>query len=204
MELAGFEFSPADLSKEKNFGRRVARENFRISYQDSGGCLALETTAIKIRRPNINDGARIWELVKECKPLDLNSSYLYLMLCFHFSDTCLVAENGAGLVGFVSAYIPPRKNDIIFVWQIAVHESVRGQGLGKMLLHQLIQLNTCKDVRYITCTVSPSNETSKNLFSSFAKDLKVEFKKNVLFTKNFFPKTENHEDEVLFQIGPLR
>lgn len=158
---------------------------------------------IKIKNPNINDGAKIWKLVRDCKPLDLNSSYLYLILCLHFSDTCLVAENDTGLVGFVSAYKPPQKNDTLFVWQIAIHENARGQGLGKKLLHHLIQQDTCKDVRLITCTVSPSNRASKNLFNAFAEDLKVECKENVLFTKNYFPETESHEEEVLLQIGPL-
>ena len=164
----------------------------------------MDTQVIKIRNPNVNDGAGVWELVKKSKPLDLNSSYLYLMLCLHFSDTCLVAETGTDLVGFVSAYIPPTKNDNIFVWQVAVLESVRGQGVGKRLLNQLIAQDVCQEVRYISCTVSPSNEASKNLFRSLAKELKVDFKENGAFTKDLFPKGQNHEEEVLYQIGPLQ
>lgn len=164
----------------------------------------MEKIAIKIRNPKIEDGARIWELIRECKPLDLNSPYLYLLLCLHFSDTCLVAENGSGLIGFVSAYKPPNQNDIIFIWQIAIHESARGEGLGKKMLQQLLAQDVCKNIRFLTCTVSPSNEASKCLFKSLAKDMKVEFKKNVLFIEHLFPDTEKHEQEDLFQIGPLQ
>jgi len=160
--------------------------------------------SIEINNTTANDGVSIWELIKDCSPLDLNSSYLYLILCLHFSETCLVAKSDSQIVGFISSYILPKNKDVLFVWQVAVHEKMRGQGLGKKLLNKLIQQNVCKEIRYITCTISPSNKASKSLFKSFAKNLEADFKENVLFTKDYFPKEEVHEEEALIQIGPLQ
>lgn len=158
---------------------------------------------VHLRHPNIQDGARLWQLVRECPPLELNSCYFYLILCRHFSDTCLVAEKNGRLVGFVAAYRRPRRPEVIFVWQIAVHASARGQGLGKRLLRALLDANEGESVEYITSTVSPSNTASRKLFGSLAKDLAVELKEETLFTQDLFPSSDEHEEEVLFKIGPL-
>ena len=163
----------------------------------------IDRNSIKIRNPDINDGAKIWGLIHESKPLDPNSSYLYLLLCQHFSNTCLVADCDARLLGFVSAYFPPKLRNVIFIWQIAVHKSARGHGLAKDLLHKLLQRDECKGIKFIETTVSPSNEASKKLFRSFARDLNVECQQMAFFPKNIFPPEENHEEENLFRLGPL-
>ncbi len=49
-------------------------------------------TAPVLREPEAEDGADIWALVRDCKPLDENSMYCNLIQCDHFSDTCIVAE----------------------------------------------------------------------------------------------------------------
>ncbi|MDY7079590.1 MAG: diaminobutyrate acetyltransferase [Chloroflexota bacterium] len=158
--------------------------------------------AINIRNPNVNDGARIWNLVHDSKPLDLNSPYLYLLLCQHYYETCLVAEKDAELLGFVAAYIPPKSPDVLFVWQVAVHSCARQQGLAKALLHTLIRQDRCQNIKYIEVTIAPSNQASKNLFLSFARELNVDCKQTAFFMKEFFPEGQKHEEEILFQIGP--
>lgn len=158
---------------------------------------------INIRNPDADDGSRVWELICNCKPLDLNSPYLYLLLCQHFSETCLIVEKDSDLLGFVSAYRLPKLSDVLFVWQIAIRSSARKQGLAKTLLHKLIQQDGCKNIRYIEVTVSPSNKASKNLFHSFAKELNVDCKETPFFTKELFPDSQDHEEEILFQLGPL-
>ncbi|MDD2638675.1 MAG: hypothetical protein PHO60_06890, partial [Methanothrix sp.] len=50
------------------------------------------TKEFVLRKPEVSDGAKIFNLVEICKPLDLNSVYSYLLLCHHFADTCVVAE----------------------------------------------------------------------------------------------------------------
>lgn len=164
----------------------------------------MSTETISIKNPTLNQGAAIWELVRRCPPLDLNSPYLYLLLCLHHARTCLVAEKDSRIVGFVSSYSPPGESDVIFVWQIAVDDSVRGQGLGKKLLHRLIQLDVYRDTRYLTCTVSPSNDASRRLFQSFSREVCVKFKQTPLLSSELFPDAVAHEEEALIQLGPIR
>ncbi len=103
-----------------------------------------------LRRPACSDAARIHQLVAACKPLDLNSTYAYLLLCHHHADTCVLAEEGGRIVGFVSAYRPPGREGEIFIWQVAVAAGQRGRGLGRRMLTQLLarpgprqRLRTC-------------------------------------------------------------
>ena len=83
---------------------------------------------IVFRPPRINDGAAIWRLVKESGVLDLNSSYMYLLLCKDFSDSCVVAEEDGQLLGFVTGYRPPGRENAIFLWQVGVDAKARGKG----------------------------------------------------------------------------
>jgi len=53
------------------------------------------------------------------------------------------------LVGFVSGYILPNKVDTLFVWQVAVSEKARGQGLAKKMVSSLLERSNCSGVRYI-------------------------------------------------------
>jgi diaminobutyrate acetyltransferase len=83
-----------------------------------------------LRSPTVDDGAAIWQLVRETGVLDENSAYAYLLLCRDFARTSLVAERDSQLAGFVTAYRPPQRLQMLFVWQISVSQSARRQGLG--------------------------------------------------------------------------
>lgn len=87
--------------------------------------------SVCFRAPSKEDGAKVWELIKNTGTLDLNSAYSYLMLSEFLSDTCVIAEENKQIVGFVSAFRPPSDCDVIFVWQVAVHGSQRRNGIGK-------------------------------------------------------------------------
>ena len=66
---------------------------------------AIPTTApdaVLFRSPQIDDGVRLWEIARDSKVLDLNSSYAYLLWCRDFSATSIVAEVDGRVVGFVS------------------------------------------------------------------------------------------------------
>jgi L-2,4-diaminobutyric acid acetyltransferase len=84
----------------------------------------------ELRKPTAEDGAAVWELVANCKPLDENSMYCNLIQCEHFADTCVLAELDGEAVGWISgtSRLPIRLP--IFVWQVAVSEKARGMGLG--------------------------------------------------------------------------
>lgn len=165
--------------------------------------LPAQSRNLLLRRPEITDGAHIHALIAACPPLDINSVYLYLILCHHFKDTCVVACDGDRLVGFVSGYIPPQQPDVFFVWQVAVHADARGHGLGTAMLHHLLQQPGISAVRYFHSTVSPSNQASRAMFERFARKFGVEIQEKPLFTRSMFGANAEHEDEILLIIGPL-
>lgn len=160
-------------------------------------------TAITLRQPCVEDGAAMCDLVQETAPLDPNSCYAYLLLCTHFADTCVVAENDGELVGFVSAYQPPTDPDALFVWQVAVKSTARGQGLAKTMIRSLLERDACQDVTFLEATVTPSNVASQTLFRSLAKAYRARCTETCWFPPDVLGSSE-HEAEVLFRIGPLQ
>lgn len=157
---------------------------------------------IFFRHPEIKDGQYFWKIAKASKTLDVNSPYHYLIMCRHFAKTCIVAEHEGEVVGFVTAYIPPDIPDTIFVWQVAVDEKHRGQGLGVQMLVTLFKSLKILNIKHLEATITPSNQASVKLFTAVARELKASFE----FEKEFFSVAhfgENiHEPEILFHIGP--
>jgi len=97
--------------------------------------IVLSFPTVVLRRPTDGDGYNLHQLVARCQPLDTNSVYCNLLQCSDFADTAIAAENAQGeLVGFISGYRPPARPDTLFVWQVAVDSSMRGQGLALRML----------------------------------------------------------------------
>jgi len=157
-----------------------------------------------IRHPTTEDGTAIWELVRSTGVLDVNSCYAYLVLCEHFADTCLVAEWGGDIVGFVTGYRPPAQDDVVFVWQVGVADKARKRGVAGQLLRQLLTLPSCADVDYLETTISPSNQASQRLFRALARDKSTLCRVEEGFGKELFPGHAQHEPELLYRIGPMR
>jgi L-2,4-diaminobutyric acid acetyltransferase len=166
----------------------------------------MESTKAKgfttLRRPCVDDGPKIWRLVKEVTKLDLNSGYCYLVLCSHFADTSVVAERGCDLVGFVTAYRPPLIEDVLFVWQIGVVAPFQGQGVGLAMLLELLGRDICRGVSYVETTIMHSNLASKALFASLQKRLKAPCIESLFFSEDLFPE-QHHPGEYLLRIGPF-
>jgi L-2,4-diaminobutyric acid acetyltransferase len=156
-----------------------------------------------LRAPSLGDGVAVSRLVRRCRPLDVNSHYLYLLLCHHFAQTCAVAEGDGEVLGFVSAYRPPQQLDTLFVWQVAVAPEGRGRGLASRLLDEVLQRPGCADLRFVEATISPSNAASQALFHSLARRLNTECRVSPLFTAECFSGIEAHEPEELYRIGPF-
>lgn len=161
----------------------------------------MTNATITLRKPTRDDGRAVHALVRACKPLDENSCYAYLLLCEHFADTCVVAEAGGELVGFVSAYIPPAKRETVFVWQVAVKASARGMGVGVRMLAELLHREGCARVKFLETTVSPSNAASARMFEKLTARLNTGCVREAFFGLECF--SGDHEEEVLFRIGPL-
>jgi len=157
---------------------------------------------LRYRRPRQADAASVHALIEECKPLDLNSPYAYLLLCTHFSDTSAVAEVNGMPRGFVAGYLKPSEPSVLFVWQIAVGRDVRGHGIGAALLQDVLSRPACGDVRYLEATITPSNQTSWALFRSVARARGARCHEAPLFRAEDFGGGD-HEEEQLLRIGPF-
>lgn len=126
---------------------------------------------LRLRKPTKADGSEVWALIGRCAPLDENSMYMNLVQCDHFADTCVVAEHDGQVVGWISAHLPPGREDTIFVWQVAVCETMRGVGLGGRMLGALIERPACAKVAQMETTITRDNAASWALFRGFARRL---------------------------------
>ena len=159
--------------------------------------------ALVLRAPVLRDAAAIHQLIAACPPLDLNSEYLYLLLSEHFSRTCVVAQRGEQIDGFISAYFLPDRPDVLFVWQVAVHAQGRGQGLGQRMLNHVLQRPAARHTQFVETTVSPSNGPSRAMFHRLAVTLGTTLQEFPLLTKDMFGMGTEYEDEKLLRIGPF-
>jgi len=158
---------------------------------------------LELKIPREEQGKDIWQLVKDTRVLDLNSPYSYLMLCKYFGDTCVAAEYEGRVVGFVSAFRPASDPQVIFVWQVAVDEALRRRRLGMTMLKHLLARESCRQVRYLEITVTPSNQAAYSLYRRLAEELNTTCEESECFPARMFP-GQQHEDEVLLRIGPLK
>lgn len=162
-----------------------------------------KTSPFTFRKPTDKDGRAVYELIRQCPPLDANSMYCNLLQCTHFSDSCILAEEREGRpAGFISAYIPPDEPDTLFVWQVAVHKNARGCGLGKKMLRRLLDRPACRAVKKLQTTITRDNKASWGLFKSFAREKGAACHDEVMFCrKEHF--SGRHASEHLLTIAPL-
>lgn len=155
-----------------------------------------------MRPPTATDGAAVNALIERCPPLDTNSAYCNLLQCSHFSGTSVIAESNGTPVGFISAYLIPERSDTLFIWQVAICESARAQGLASRMLASLLTRGNLSQVEYIETTITEQNAASWSLFKRFAKTNNCH-----LVTETLFDKTIHfggqHDSEILVKIGPL-
>jgi L-2,4-diaminobutyric acid acetyltransferase len=153
----------------------------------------------------VDDGAAIWELVRDAGSLDLNSPYAYLLFSECFPESCAVAHDGDALAGAIVGFCPPQRPDSLFVWQVAVSPRFRGRGLGTQVLAWLMDHAAERGVEFLEATVTPDNEASLRLFRGFAHEVGAECVESMMFPSDLFPEAgERHEEEWLFRIGPVR
>ncbi|MER5769899.1 diaminobutyrate acetyltransferase [Streptomyces sp. NPDC001985] len=165
-----------------------------------------------IDTPRVEDGAAIWRIARDSRVLDLNSSYSYLLWCRDFAATSLVARDPGGEpVAFVTGYLRPGRPQTLVVWQIAVDDTHRGQGLAGVLLDALTARAAAGlGVREVETTVTPDNTASDRLFTSYAGRHGARLEREVLFDGSLFPedpaedgRPAAHQPEVLYRIGPV-
>lgn len=161
-------------------------------------------TRLVLRKPDDIHGHDVYHLIANCPPLDQNSMYCNLLQCAHFSNTSVIAldEDTQEVLGFISGYIKPNDSNTLFIWQVAVSEKARGQGLAKKMLLNILERNTAQQLSYIETTITDNNPGSWALFGSIAKLLSTELSRSEFFTKDVHFHG-SHDTEHLVRIGPF-
>jgi L-2,4-diaminobutyric acid acetyltransferase len=150
-------------------------------------------------RPDVDDGVACWRLAVATQVLDVNSRYAYLLWFRDFAATSIVAKMNGAIVGFVSGYRRPDERRTLVVWQVAVAEQARGQGLAAAMIDALFE--GVPDADHLETTITPDNAGSIALFLAFAKRNDAKVRRNELFGPDLLG--AGHEPEVLFRIGPI-
>lgn len=156
-----------------------------------------------LRVPVAKDGIALHRLIAQCPPLDPNSVYCNLLHCSHFASTSVAAEADGELVGFVSGYRVPERDDTLFIWQVAVAEQARGQKLASKMLSHLLKRDICQQLRYVETTITADNRASWALFEHLARELNTELNHSIVFDRDKHFAGE-HDSESLLRLGPFK
>lgn len=152
--------------------------------------------------PGKEHGRPVHGLIGQCPPLDINSMYCNLLQCSHFAETSVAALKDGELVGFISGYIVPGREDTLFIWQVAVGEKARGHGLAGRMLNAIVDRDACRAVRFMETTITADNAASWALFRRFAEKRGANLADEVMFDQEAHFGGD-HASELLVRIGPF-
>ncbi len=158
---------------------------------------------VHFRLPSAEDGASVFQLVSRCPPLDTNSMYCNLLQCTHFANTSVIAICQDEVVGFTSGYLIPERPGTLFIWQVAVAEKMRGQGLGTRMLNSILSRSQCCQVTYLETTITDSNRASWALFEGLADKLQTQVNTSVMFERDTHFEGK-HDSETLLRLGAFK
>lgn len=163
----------------------------------------LELENIVFRPPTLEDGMDVFTLVRNCAPLDENSSYCNLLQSSHFASTSVACVADGELVGFISGYVIPDRPDTLFIWQVAVAEQARGMGLASRMLSHILARPNCVTIAHLETTITQDNAASWALFKRLAITLNGPFNSSAWMDKDIHFKGQ-HDSEALIHIGPFQ
>lgn len=163
---------------------------------------AVESEEFIFRQPSASDGPAITGLIAACPPLDRNSRYCNLVQCEHFADSCIVAQRGRSIIGWISGHRPPSEPQSLFIWQVAVATEARGQRLASRMLEALVARPSVRDIDYLTTTITQDNAPSWSLFRGMARVWNTQFESQALFERDSHF-AGMHATEFQARIGPL-
>lgn len=163
----------------------------------------INKAAVDLVAPGLEDGLAVYELIKRCPPLDVNSSYCNFLQCSHFSNTSVAAKHDKEMVGFISAYLMPSRPDTLFVWQVAVDQRARGMGVASQMLEHLLSRPDLAAVQYLETTITDSNDNSWGLFKRLAAKKNVPLESTVWLDEAIHF-NGSHPSEQLVRIGPFK
>ncbi|TCU54857.1 diaminobutyrate acetyltransferase [Novosphingobium sp. PhB57] len=157
---------------------------------------------LRLRCPTAEDGPAVTALIAASPPLDPNSAYCNLLQCSDFADTCVLAERDGQAVGWVSGYRPPSHPERLFVWQVAVAASARGEGLAGRMLDALLTRPAVRGATTLTTTITVDNAASWALFTAFARRHGAQLSKSPRFERDAHF-AGAHDTEWQASIAPL-
>ncbi|MER7557728.1 diaminobutyrate--2-oxoglutarate transaminase [Nocardioides sp. NPDC126508] len=175
-----------------------------MPHRNSNGSVPRPESATRVdfRSPDLEDGQHLWRMARESRVLDVNTSYAYLLWARDFAATSIVATVDDDPGGFVIGYRRPDEPETLMIWQVAVDERHRGQGLARRMLDELVDsLSGEQAVRRLETTITEDNSASIALFTSFANARSAPIERTPLFEAEMFP--DGHDAELLFRIGPF-
>jgi L-2,4-diaminobutyric acid acetyltransferase len=153
------------------------------------------------RGPAAKDAAVIWRLAPQRGSAQQDSCYAYLLLCTHFADTGIVAEQDGVIAGYALAYRPPLRPEDTFVWQLGVASGHDSEELSIRMLEELLARRACASTRFLCMTCSPRDAALQVRFAHLARRLGVRCATVPCFPGSLF--AEPHLDESLLRVGPL-
>jgi len=155
-----------------------------------------------LRRPTVQDGAGMWQLIRDLPDLEENSLYAYLLLALDFAGTCRVAVEQDRILGLVAGYRRPAEPETLFVWQVGVHPDAQRQGLASRMILDILDTETGPRFRFLEATVAERNGPSDRLFRGIADKREAACEISEGFTSRHFG-PQDHVPERRYRIGPL-
>lgn len=124
--------------------------------------------SITTRNFEESDVDMVRKFVSLCKPLDLHSPFTYWILAKYFRDYCFILLEEDKIIGFISSIKSASDYNNLYLWQIGIAESKRGQGYAAMLIDKVVEQARKSDCKKIQFSIAPENEPSHNAFNSYA------------------------------------
>lgn len=153
------------------------------------------------RPPTVRDAAKIWALAPQRSTPAQDSCYAFVLLCSHFSDTGIVAEENGQITGYALGYRPPIRPDDAFIWQLGVAAGHDRAELIPRLLEEVLARRANRDARFLCITASPHDHALREELQQVARRLGTRCAVEACFPAELF--TGEHPGETLLRVGPL-
>lgn len=121
---------------------------------------------------------KVYALAGEIDGIEQHAEHVYKIMSDHFGSTFFIAkvpdkEGTLKATGFMMGYMSQEIRGHLFVWQIAVSDQSKGQGIGHRLLkHTVCFAHSKYGCTAVMATVETGNIPSQNLFEKL--DFKIE------------------------------
>lgn len=120
-----------------------------------------------IRKMTIEDYNNVYQLWMSCTGMGLNnlddSREGIDKFLFRNPDTCLVAENGTGLIGAILVGNDGRRG---YIYHTAVHPAFRKQGVAKKLVEKAMEELSALGIHKAALVVFSRNEPGNTFWES--------------------------------------